>query len=228
MVPAYFIVALFAFINLRNLERAKLFFANSVNRLFLFWFLGAFLLANHEFLVKNPMQPIHFTRGYVWLGLFFLGLPSLLDFFDKILKIKIIPLRAAVTCTVMVIILLDNCLWLSPWQIDPTHSATRGFIKLTEPMKELYDWMSKDKANDRRIVLCENSYTSKLVPVYTSLNAWWSHVYNTPEPELRQQELARFFSSGEALPRWDKEPLLIVISSMPALKAVTPWVESQS
>ena len=225
-VPAYLLVGLLAMFGIRNLECAKEFFSKSYNRLFAVWFVVAFMLANHEFATKNPMQPIHFTRGYVWMGLFLMGVPSLVMIFDKLLALKVKILGITLALLLFVIMVFDNALWLSPVQVDSTHSATREFRYLTPSMQELFDWMN-NKDNRKRVVVAEHLYTSKFIPTYTPLRSWWSHVYNTPSPKQRKAEIETFFSKGKTVQAWNDMPLLIVASSNQSLNNISEWLKQE-
>lgn len=79
-VPAYALVAATAFWRARRSDLAGRVFQAPRNRLFLVWFLVSFGLANHEFAIDS-IQPVHFTRGYIWIPLFLLGAPALISLF---------------------------------------------------------------------------------------------------------------------------------------------------
>ena len=52
-------------------------------RFLLVFFVVSFALANHEFLIE-PVQPIHFSRGYLWTPLFLLGAPLLVRVLGRV------------------------------------------------------------------------------------------------------------------------------------------------
>ena len=76
MLPAYALVAGLTVWRCRRWALCREVFSDSRNRLFGVWFAVSFLLANHEWLLAAH-QPLHFTRGYLWMPLFLLGAPVL-------------------------------------------------------------------------------------------------------------------------------------------------------
>jgi hypothetical protein len=75
-VPAYFLVGALAFWRSHTRNRMRVVLADPKARLFAVWLLVSFALANHES-VARPVQPLHFTRGYIWSPLFLIGAPAL-------------------------------------------------------------------------------------------------------------------------------------------------------
>jgi predicted small integral membrane protein len=118
-IPAYALVGGLAAWSARRLTLAKPFFDVGHNRLFLVWLVVAFALANHEF-AMDPVQPLHFERGYIWTSLFLLGIPALLRLFDYLRER--LTRRAAAVCTSLVLALLlsDNVVWLATYTARPT------------------------------------------------------------------------------------------------------------
>ena len=54
-------------------------------RFFLIWFIVCFGLVKHDLLIP-PHQPVHFTRGYVWMPLFLLAAPLIRHFFEDTIQ----------------------------------------------------------------------------------------------------------------------------------------------
>ena len=203
-VPAYALVAFFAVWRVRNLARAKRFFAVPHNRLLAVWFATAFALAKHDLFIRS-IQPLHFTRGYIWMPLYLMGAPALALLLKKLFCP---PFRLGyVACGFAIIglFLLDNAAWLGSCL---SHHHDQG-IRLTYDQTQLISWMGRAD-DDKYLVVAENPSIGYMAVVYTPLRAWRSHWFNTPQSSLRQQELDSFYRDHGFLPAWRGRPLLVV------------------
>ena len=224
ILPAYGLVGLLAAWNLRRAALASRFVAIPVNRLLLVWFVVAFVLANHEWVVK-PMQPLHFTRGYIWTPLFLMGAGPLLRLFRSVATA---PARAAGrvgVAAIVVLLLADNALWLGtfPWR----DSAWRQSVYLHEAERQLLAYLAADEHRGS-VVVPQARKVGYLTTVYTPLRAWYSHYLATPYAQTRIQELRRFFAEGEFLDAWDRVPLLVVFLSDRVPAPEPGWVTARS
>jgi hypothetical protein len=202
-IPAYLLVGGLAAWRVRRVELARTAFSQVHNRLFLAWFVVSFLLANHEFAMR-PVQPIHFTRGYVWMPLFLLGAPALVRLFDHVSARLRRSGAVLATTIIMAVFLTDNALWLGSARLR----GEQGFY-LTPDEKELFQWLSSPQ-NRGFVVLGDDRAITYLATVYTPLRSWYSHQDNTPHARHRRQETREFFEEGVFLDRWRTMPLLIV------------------
>jgi hypothetical protein len=108
-VPAYSIVTILLLWLWRKPSLFINYFKNPTHRFFVVWAFVAFALANHEFAFK-PIQPIHFTRGYIWTGLFLAALPTLghiLLYIQQAVKTK----YKFIFVAFVLFFLSDNLLW---------------------------------------------------------------------------------------------------------------------
>ena len=123
----YVLVGALALWRLRERDRAGEALAVPHNRLFLFYFLVSFSLANHEFLI-SPHQPIHFTRGHIWTPLFLLGAPVLIALLERIWSALRPWLRWAGVTVVAGLFLLDNLVFFAvtipEMAVQPTNAPT--------------------------------------------------------------------------------------------------------
>lgn len=202
-VPAYILVAGLAAWRMRRIELARVVFSQMHNRLFLAWFVVSFLLANHEFAMR-PVQPIHFTRGYVWMPLFLLGAPALVQLFDHLASRLRQSGAILATALIVAVFVTDNALWLGSARLR----GEQGFY-LTPDERELFQWLSSPQ-NRGFVLLGDDRTITYLATVYTPLRAWYSHQDNTPHARQRRQETREFFEEGVFLDRWRTMPLLIV------------------
>lgn len=213
---AYSLVGAFAYWRLRDLNRARDVLGTPANRLLLVWFLVAFLLANHEFAVK-PLQPLHFTRGYIWTPLFLLGAPAWNALFESLLRRRRVLAVAAIG-SIMAVALADNAAWLT---IQALRSQD-GF-RLSVSQQALLQWLALPE-NEDRVILSDDIETAYLATAYTPLRAWFSHRYNTPDPASRERELGEFFFQGRFDARWRDMPLLVVVRSEKMDAARDAWL----
>jgi hypothetical protein len=205
-VPAYILVGGLAVWQIRRVELARAVFSRTHNRLFLVWFVVSFLLANHEFAMR-AVQPIHFTRGYVWMPLFLLGAPALVHLFDHLWSRWRRAGAALAITTIMAVFLTDNALWLGSARLR----GEQAFY-LSPDEKELFQWLSSPQ-NRGFVLLGDDRTVTYLATVYTPLRSWYSHQDNTPDAHERRRETREFFEEGVFLDRWRTTPLLIVEST---------------
>ncbi|MFN9781908.1 MAG: hypothetical protein ACK54A_01580 [Sphingobacteriales bacterium] len=103
-IPAYAYVWLLSAYVVRKPDLFQKAIATPVQRLFLTWGIVAFLLSVHNFAI-HPIQPLHFTRGYVYAGFFMFALVNLSEHILSLLgKVWVCIVIAFVFC-------LDNIVW---------------------------------------------------------------------------------------------------------------------
>lgn len=200
-VPAYLLVGGFTAWRMRRLRLARVVLSTPVNRFLLIWFAGSFVLANHEFAME-PIQPAHFTRGYVWIPLFLLGAPVLMKLMATLWSSQRRLLGPLCVAAVVGGFISDNAVWLA------TRKAPIGIYR-TEDQHELLAWMDTPEHRGA-VVLAEQSDIGYLATVYTPLRAWHSHLFNTPNGRQRRQEARAFFQDGVFLDGWRSMRTLIV------------------
>jgi hypothetical protein len=204
-VPAYGLVGALAVWSFRRLELARNFFSISRNRLFLVWFLIAFALANHEFAI-DPIQPLHFTRGYIWTPLFFMGSGTLIGLFAALRQWGG---RLAVGAFVAVF-LLDNATWFAAFPWEATHGKPAKYWSVTTDQLALYDWLSGSE-NQGVLLVTEPQTVGYLAATYTPLRSWAGHPYDTNGFSTRLEEVAAFLGKGKVVDAWRGKPLLLTL-----------------
>jgi hypothetical protein len=165
------------------------------------WFAVSFVLANHEFAMK-PIQPAHFTRGYVWMPLFLLGAPVLMRLMATLWSSRRRVLGPLGAAAIVGLFIADNALWLA------TRQGPIG-VYTTAQQRELLAWLDTPELRGA-VVLAEQSEIGYLATVYTPLRAWHSHLFNTPHGRERRQEARAFFQDGAFLDEWRDMRMLIV------------------
>lgn len=201
LVLAYSIVGFFAGARLL-LERRP--FPRSVQFL-LVCFATSFLLANHQWVVR-PRQPLHFTRGYIWMPLALVGLPLiqqlvgfLRDHLPRSAWIGVLAAAGAVAVT-------DNAAFL----IHTWATPEQGLV-LTSADWDMLRWMNRHRL--KGVFVSADLRFNYLSAVYTSLRPYYGHSYNTPDFEHRQSEVDGWFRSNRSGPWLQNVDYLLVPSS---------------
>jgi hypothetical protein len=197
------------------------------NRLLLTWVGVSLVLENHDLFVREPVQPLHFTRGYTWVALFLLGLPTLSGFFRRLRNGERRPVAWLAGAAVIVVLLSDNATWLGATTTqglgmklgrDLSADSLRQGFGLSRDERAVLAWMNTPQLVGR-IVLSEDPKLGYLLTAYTPLRSWRSHYANTPWSRERRAELEAFFQQGKVTDAWRTLPLLVVF------RATTPWHE---
>jgi hypothetical protein len=209
LIAAYGIVGLLAMWTVRRLALAKKFFALSRNRFLLIWFLVAFVLSNHQFLYTPPIQPLHFTRGYVWTPLFLMGVSSFVALVSFIVKRSSHFVSIIFLSLFIIVFLSDNMIWFSRFPVRAFFRGEYIGYYLTSDQIQVLERMNESD-NRGYLVLSQDPLIGSLTTVYTPLRSWLSHKPMTPEREKRDRELESLFNEGLFVDVWRKSPLLIV------------------
>ena len=209
---AYAPVAAIALWNLK--KRGMAAFHDRDTRLLLVWFAVAFILANHNYVLRS-VQPLHFTRGYVWTPLFLLAAPALQEFFRK--KRKGVRAVAAVTCVVAIFV-ADNAVWLGL----VTSGRTRADIVLTADERTMLDWTNRN-GDGRTILITGDIGLGYLATVYTPVRAWAAHRFNTPRSAQREREVKEFLEEGTAQKQWEDRRIIVITGRGEADRRLGLW-----
>lgn len=203
---SYCLVAAMAILNIYTNKTGNKILASPYQRLFLCWAIIAFLLSKHEWFIK-PMQPIHFTRGYVWAGLFLFSLPALqwlIRYFKERAPVKWFLYAAIIT------FLSDNILWTANLFSGKNDIEWEGHI--SGDTKEVLEFI-KQKGNSNTLLTGNSRLVNYLVNVYTQANSWVSHPYNTPKKEERIFQMNNFLETGVQPSIWKGREIIIVIDT---------------
>lgn len=185
MIPAYLLVGLLAVAAVWK-KGVGDFFAIRSNRLFLCWFLGAFLLANHEWFTA-PKQPIHFTRGYIWTSLFLLGLPALQQLLQTLRRRNIAWLFLLIA-----LFLLDNFAWIGA--NAGARASSTGTAYINKDQQRVLQ-VTDSLASNNTLVVSRNTDLAYLASVFSSAYPLYSHPYTTPFAE-RKKHLQQSLLNG--------------------------------
>ena len=199
-LPAYLLVILLALCTFYK-QKISGVFRLEHQRLFFSWAIIAFLLSNHEWFIK-PIQPIHFARGYVWLGLFLFSVPGLNRILERLRNQKI------ALGLFILLFLADNILWyVNKWRMRAEHE---GVAYITKDTQQILGWLHRNTTTND--LLISNEYmASYMANAYASSYSWTGHLYNTPDFDVKKNQALEFFRSGVPLPNWKGRRLLILI-----------------
>lgn len=185
-------VVIFRLIQDRNWMRPEL-------SIFLVSFLCSLFLAKHELWTQSN-QPIHFTRGYLWMPLWLIALPTiqseLINISGQTSRLR----QFVVIILLSVVIFLDNLCWLVvQW---PTHEGSEEISSLeyaepfvlTEDQWDVIQYMRR--FSEGNYLLSTDEEISYLLPTYTSVNVYIGHFYNTPNLKRRRKNYEQWIETG--------------------------------
>lgn len=203
IIPAYCIVGLLSAISFVKISSFSIWLKSPSNRLLLFWFALAFTLANHELFMK-PMQPLHFTRGYIWTSLFLIGLPGLhylinifsVGFFRKIMLVVSILLFFS-----------DNFLWIYFKIESKAKQISTSYIN--EELKTIFTKLNEE-SNNKALLISGDKTISYLATVYSNLNPLISHPFTTPFAKQKTEMLQKFLEKGTLDSTWKGRSIFLV------------------
>jgi hypothetical protein len=204
-VFGYGLVALFAVAALSRRNALRL----RENRLLLLWFLVALVLVKHELFTEYPIEPLHFTRGYVWTPLFLLGLPALLRVIRSLLRrrsfVQVLALGA-----LLALFLLDNGLWLT--------AVGRGYlieqVRTTPEQREVFGVLNSG-ACAGSTVLTPDRQVALLSTVYSPLRPWTTHLRYTDDDIERREQVQDLILRGKSSEAWAGWKLAVVLDRWP-------------
>jgi hypothetical protein len=210
-IPEYAIVGLAALWQLRGKHHFPVAFTDRTLRLLLAWFVGAFLLANHDLFV-SPRQPIHFTHGYLWAPLFLIGAPVMVEIAARLLAIpRRISLFGPIALTGL--IFLDNAGWFGGAGLDLLRNGVSFFpnpIYIRRTARDVLQRLNEEQFAGGLVVSNAPALSYQVI-VYTPLRAWYSQMWYTPHPEERLAELDALFQDGRDFGDWRCRRMIAVV-----------------
>ncbi|MGB3005755.1 MAG: hypothetical protein WBC06_04545 [Chitinophagaceae bacterium] len=210
IIPAYFITGLLALLSVLKTSKPGKFFFQSKNRLLLLWFLVAFSLANHEMIMK-PMQPLHFTRGYIWTSLFLLGIPALHYLFSKL---SVSVFQKINFVFFLLLFFSDNLVWIYKQSSVKTKTTSTSYLNFEQ--QGIFALLNKHTTN-RTLIIGTDELIPYMSTVYTKAYPWLAHPFTTPYVAQKRAALSRFIVFGETDPSWKGKDLIFVIDKKDSL-----------
>ena len=212
MIPAYCIVGTLAFVSLLKSRTFKNYLSLSTTRLFLCWFIVAFLLVNHELFIQPPMQPLHFTRGYIWTSLFLLGLPALQFIYNIAEKRKKYKLLLIVFIICM---LSDNFLWITNYIRN--RNLFPSITHISQEQNEVLEWLKKNTTEKSLIIGSDD--IPYLTTVHSRAYPWISHPFTTPFYKKKSMAYDAFIQSNKMDSAWIAREVFFIFRKQDSMEA---------
>ncbi len=203
IIGAYGLVGILVLYRCRTKEKFAVCFADPFNRFLGVCFLVSSMLANHEALF-TPRQPIHFTRGHIWMPLCLLGLPVLAEMWNKWRKKRIILMLAVAGW--LGLLLADNATFFYSKYTQPLG------IYISESQHKLHTFLSEE-ASGHPVILSESDWIGYLAAVYSPARPYWGHRFNTPDYVQKREAIANFFLEGK-IPSDLNDPNFLVVTQL--------------
>ena len=202
-LPAMVLAALF----LIRRHRWHMRLTDSHVRLLLVWFAVAMVLSNHE-LFTAPRQPVHFTRGYIWIPLALLALPVVEAGFRRALSVRGLLPRAVAVSALLGLIVLDDVVWFGRQYYL---MAIRGDNIQQYLRHDTVAVIGRLSAPDMkgRLLLSNDQKLAYYTVVYLPMRTWFSHGDLTPHVRQSIADLEHFFAGGTEVPSWRSRPLVV-------------------
>ena len=107
----------------------------------------------------KSVQPLHFTRGYVWMPLFLAGASVL---FQLLSRFEGDSRKRLAVWGIVLMLLLDNFIWLSISTTDRTHNSMHTKVDYRAVMESL-----NQVPGENQVVVCNSRPLSYLSTVFT-------------------------------------------------------------
>jgi hypothetical protein len=151
-------------------------------------FVVSLLLAKHDWFVR-ARQPVHFTRGYVWMPLMLLALPLIARGMQYLRDNGPVWRRWVVLAGVGLLAVSDNLAFYGE-----TLAKGECGRYLPTAARDMYAWINMQKLHG--VLLAPNEDLSYLSATYTTLQPYYGHRFNTPQVQRRWQELDNWNLKG--------------------------------
>jgi len=163
------------------------------------------------FLVKHELfmparQPLHFTRGYVWMPLMLLGLPLLQRILIALADRLSRPAFVAVATVGMLVTSIDSGTWLG-FMCRESLEELRTTSAVFDILRQL------DRRGERGVglVLCgEANEDNYLLGTYTALDPYIGHLFLCPDRDARIEAASRWLKTGVKDPSLDVVDVVIL------------------
>jgi len=198
-IPAYFIVWVLGFWAVKNVALLQKHFSSPINRLFFCFGFFAFLLSIHGFAIK-PIQPLHYTRGYVYAGFFLFAIPVIIGILNYVQEKKSTLFKVA-TFTFILIFLSDNISW---FYLNSSKNGTG--VLFTKNQQELIHFFSKKNEKGWIISTEKNEKTTSFLQLYSLYKGWIPHPILTFNIASKKEAVNIFLFQQKVDDRWTKVP----------------------
>jgi hypothetical protein len=162
------------------------------------------VLAKHELLV-DPVQPLHFTRGYVWLPLCLIALP-LMQRALVAARARWRPLPYAAACGALLLVAsADNLGAIGTALSLHPHLG----LQLSPDERAAFRWMDAERLDG--VLLCDDTRLGYLSATYTRLRPYLGHPNNTPGAPRRVRQILQWVDGSDP-GDWDPPPDYVLVT----------------
>jgi hypothetical protein len=166
---------------------------------FLIAALVSFVLAKHELLVP-PRQPLHFTRGYIWMPLCLIGLPLAQRLMVRGTKASAGTAGRLAVSACLTLAWLDNAGWILVQWTDP---ATQD-VRMAEELREAFAHLESIRQSGVILVVpppgTDWPHANFLAGSYTALTPLLGHVHLTPGFDRLFEQTQLWLRGGPPFP----------------------------
>lgn len=155
-------------------------------------FACAFILATHDRFVAHAKQPLHFTRGFVWMPLCLLALPYLQRWMSARPRWNARPTLAATL--LLLVACFDNTVFLSN-TIQSFAVGNWDVQTMRTTQREVLDWLDQQRLQG--VLASSDELVGYLSATYTSVNPFAGHKFNTPDHANRKARMERWLSGKQ-------------------------------
>jgi hypothetical protein len=155
----------------------------------------SFALAHHDRLLPAK-QPMHFTRGYVWLPLCLLALPLLQSGLVHLRRGRDRLTFAFVATIFGLLAVSDNAAWLVLVPRDP--EGMHGQVRLLPDVRKAFGWLESCRRKGVSLVVVPGAFDSNyLAATYTGLVPFIGHPFLSPDYDERVEAAMLWEQTGE-------------------------------
>jgi hypothetical protein len=148
------------------------------------------LLMEHDWFIA-PHQPAHFSHGYQWLPLWFIALPQLQFWSQKVRGYSNRVMTGLIYGLSAILCCADNAAFIA----NDLNGREANVVSFTAGQREMFDWM--DNANLRGVLLCYDIRLSYYSAAYTGVRPYYGHLNNTPDIRDRWKRISAWHRLGE-------------------------------
>jgi hypothetical protein len=182
-------------------------------------FAVAFLLSIHDRFM-SPTQPLHFTRGYVWMPLVLIALPVVQDVLIRFHQWARRPVFGGVVILTLLLVSFDNIVFLTE-QSRAQWNQVDGFRFASADQRQLLE--QADAAGLTGITVAADKDLSYLLATYTALTPYAGHQFNTPDYDTRREHIDSYYAgTNPDVIAW-RNPVEYVIQTAADSRPTSPW-----
>jgi len=176
-------------------------------------------LVKHE-LFMPAKQPLHFTRGYVWMPLALLGLPVVQSLLDRGLSRPLAAIRVAAVVVSGLLAVLDNATFIASQWTQPYDRHQD--VRISPAFRDAFAVLDAEGLRGMALVLKPAGDDWEdydyLLATYTGMTPLLGHPFITPDLEAKRGEVQAWLATGAVSPRIEALEALIVPSDFPPSK----------